>query len=349
MASIPATFSLSGSKILRLLTLLLCFPLFPAGVSARQSGLSEDEAVFQNLSQLYREEADRTAIIDAFDKFIKMYPNSPRAPDAQFMKGEAYMAKGLELQARTGKPVKTSPAAGAGSAAAAELKNAVKAYRDVIGDYEQSGLEPSAQYRTGEAFYNMGDWRRAIKEFARVEKKYPKSYAVPESLLGRACAYIALNDFPAARAVMARLEETYPPYAQDPAAVFAKAVLELDNKNYPASRKLFSRLDTPQARFFLGKAYSCEGKTYIAAGVFEALLKDYPATELKEEVEFLGADSFFYARDYDGAIVKYRDFLKNYPASKLKNAAVFRIGAALFSKREYADAQANFQNIIDRS
>ncbi|MBU2573326.1 MAG: tetratricopeptide repeat protein, partial [Elusimicrobia bacterium] len=46
---------------------------------------------------------------------------------------------------------------------------------------------------------------------------------------------------------------------------------------------------------------------------------------------------------------KYRDFLKNYPASKLKNAAVFRIGAALFSKREYADAQANFQNIIDRS
>ncbi|MBI4801782.1 MAG: tetratricopeptide repeat protein [Elusimicrobia bacterium] len=337
-------------KIFRLFkrhSLVIPLLLFSAFAIAQQSALSEDEALFQSLSRFYRDAADRTAVIDAFDEFIKTYPQSPRAPDAQFMKGEAYMAKGLELKARAAKPAKTSP--GASSPAAVELNNAVKAYLDLIDDYNQSGLEASAQYRIGEAFYNMGDWRRAIKEFARVGKKYPKSYAVPESLLGIIYSDIALNDFPAARTVMARLKGTYPPYADDPAAVFAKAVLELDDKNYPAGQELFSRLDTPEARFFLGKAYIYEGKTYIAAGVFEALLKDYPATELKEEVKFLGADSFFYARDYDGAIVKYQDFIKDHPSSKLKNAAVFRIGAALFNKKEYADAQANFQNIIDRS
>ena len=161
-----------------------------------------------------------------------------------------------------------------------------------------------------------------------MEEKYPKSFTVPKSLIGMICANIALNDFAAARAALARLEAAYPPYAQVPAVIFAKAVLELNGRNYTASQKLFSRLDTPEARFFLGKAYIYEGKTYMAAGVFEGLLKDYPATDLKEEVEFLSADSFFYARDYNGAILKYQEFLKKNPASKLKNAAAFRIGAA---------------------
>ncbi|PIU20055.1 MAG: hypothetical protein COT18_04275, partial [Elusimicrobia bacterium CG08_land_8_20_14_0_20_59_10] len=348
MASIPATFRLTGSKTLYFLTLTLCFSPFPAGGFAQQSALSEDEAIFQDLSQLHRAAADRTAVIDAFTKFLKMYPRSPRAPDAQFMRGEVYMANGLELKLAE-KSDKTTPAAGAGSPAAAALGNAVKAYQDLLDDYKRSGLESSAQYRLGEAFYNLGDWQRAIKEFARVEEKYPKSYLVPESLLGLACADIALNDFPAARTVMNRLEGAYPAYARDPVFMFVKASLELDSKNYKASQKLFAQLDTPEARFFLGKAYIYEGKTYIAAGVFESLLKDHPLTELGEEVEFLGADSFFYARDYDGAIAKYRDFLNNHPSSKLKNAAVFRIGASLFSKKDYAGAQANFRDIIDRS
>ena len=118
MASIPATFRLTGSKTLYFLTLTLCFSPFPAGGFAQQSALSEDEAIFQDLSQLHRAAADRTAVIDAFTKFLKMYPRSPRAPDAQFMRGEVYMANGLELKLAE-KSDKTTPAAGAGSPAAA--------------------------------------------------------------------------------------------------------------------------------------------------------------------------------------------------------------------------------------
>ena len=337
----------------RQLALVACFLLLPAGGFAQQSALSEDETVFQGLSQLYRAAADRTAVIDAFARFIESYPKSPRAPDAQFMLGETYMAKGLELRQKAAAPVKKTrgsraPAAG-DSPSATELANAVKAYQKLISGYKQSGLEASAQHRVGEAFYNMGNWLRAIKEFSRVEEKYPKSYAVPKSLLGIVCANIALGDFTAARAVLSRLEATYPPYAQVPAVMFAKAVLELKNKNYQASQKLFSRLETPEARFFLGKSYIYEGKNYIAAGVFESLLKDYPAADVKEDVEFLGADSFFYSRDYTGAVVKYQDFVKRFPSSKLKNAAVFRVGAALFNNKDYTGAQGSFQSIIDRT
>ncbi|HBB66831.1 MAG: hypothetical protein A2X28_00030 [Elusimicrobia bacterium GWA2_56_46] len=334
---------------------IFLFILLLAPVAARageSAQLSEDEAAFQNLSELYRAEADRSSVIDAFEKFIKKYPKSPRAADARFMQGEAYMSKGFGLLRQEKISKMSSEArvmAGVNPLAISELNNAAASYLRVIEDYKRSGLEASAQYRIGEAFYNMGSWERAIKEFERVEDKYSGGYIVPESLLGIVYANIAAGRFQAAQSILFHLEESYLPYAKDPSVIFARAVIEMNRKNYPAAQKLFARLDTPQARFFLGKAYLYEGKTYMAAGVFGKLLKDYPDSDYKEETEFLTADSFFYAGDYDGAIIKYQDFLKKYPSSKLRNAAVFRVGASLFNKKDYPSARSSFQSVIDRS
>jgi TolA-binding protein len=321
-----------------------------AALSAPQ--LAEDEAAFQNLSELYRTASDRSAVIDSFGKFINKYSDSMRAADAQFMQGEAYMSKGLELL-RQGNISKMSSdnrgMAGVNPLVISELNNAIGAYTRVIKKYGKSGLEASAQQRIGEACYNMGLWDRAIKEFERVEDKYPRSYIVPESLMGVAYAHIAAGRFQPAQSILFHLEETYPVYAKEPSVVFAKAIIELNRKNYAAAQKAFVTLNTPSARFFLGKAYLYEGKTYMAAGAFEKLLKDYPDSPYKEEAELLMADAFLYARDFDGAIIKYQNFLKKYPNSKLKNAAYFRVGAAQFNKKDYASARSNFQGIIDRS
>ncbi|MFA6433345.1 MAG: tetratricopeptide repeat protein [Elusimicrobiales bacterium] len=337
-------------KIIFLALLLLAPVVARSGPASAQ--LSEDEAAFQNLADIYRASSDRSAVVDSFDKFIAKYPKSLRAVDARFMQGEAYMSKGLGLLRQEKLSKISSDArvlAGANPLAIAELNNAAAAYLKVIEDYKKSGLEASAQYRIGEAYYNMGYWERAIKEFGRVEDKYPGSYIVPVSLLGVVYANIAAGRFQTAQSMLFHLEETYLPYARDPSVIFAKAVIEMNRKNYVAAQKMFAQLDTVQARFFLGKSYLYEGKTYMAAGVFEKLLKDYPQSDYREEAEFLTADSFFYAKDFDGAIAKYQGFLKKYPASKLKSAAVFRIGASQFNKKDYPSARSNFQSIIDRS
>jgi len=324
----------------------------PAGAQLQASLLSEDEAAFRNLAGLFEGATDRAAVIEAFQKFIKQYPKSQRAPDARFMQGEAYMAKGLELL-RQEKLSKMSSddrmLAGINPAALAELNSAAASYEAAINDYSKSGMEASAQHRTGEAYYNMGGWERALKEFLKVEDKSPKSYIVPESMLGAVYANIAMGRYQEAQAKLFRLEETWLPYAREPSVVFAKAVIELNRKNYPSAQKLFLQLATPEARFFLGKAYLYEGKTYMAASVFEKLLKDFPEADFKEEAEFLAADSFFHASDFDGAIAKYQGFLKKYPNSKLKSAAVFRIGASQFNKKDYPSARSNFQGIIDKN
>ena len=183
------------------------------------SQLSEDEASFQNLSDLYRTEADRAAVVDAFEKFIRKYPKSLRAADAQFMQGEAYMAKGLEVLRQENRSKLSSDArvmAAANQLAIAELNNAAAAYLKVIKDYGKSGLEASAQHRIGEAWYNMGSWERAIREFERVEDKYPSGYIVPESLLGVVYSNIAAGRFQDAQSMLFHLEETYLPYVKDP-------------------------------------------------------------------------------------------------------------------------------------
>lgn len=323
----------------------------PAGAQIQVSQLSEDEAAFRSLATLYETATDRIAVVDALQKFIKQYPKSQRAPDARFMQGEAHMTKGLELlrQEKLSKMASDDRIlSGANPAVMEEFNAAAAAYAATIDDYSKTGLEASAQHRTGEAYYNMGNWERALKEFLKTEDKYPKSYVVPESLLGAVYADIALGRYQDAQSTLFRLEESWLPYAKEPAVVFAKAIIELNRKNYPAAQKLFLQLSTPEARFFLGKAYLYDGKTYMAASVFERLIKDYPAADFREEAEFLAADSFFHAGDYDGAIVKYQDFLKKYPDSKLRSAAVFRIGASQFDKKDYPSARSNFQSIIDK-
>jgi TolA-binding protein len=331
---------------------LLAGAALPARAQIQLSQLSEDEAAFRGLATLYETATDRAAVVDALQKFIKQYPKSQRAPDARFMQGEAHMAKGLELLRQEKLSKMSSDArvlSGANPAVLEEFNAAAAAYAATISDYSKTGLEASAQHRTGEAYYNMGSWDRALKEFLKTEDKYPKSYIVPESLLGAVYANIAMGRYQEAQATLFRLEETWLPYAKEPAVVFAKAVIELNRKNYPAAQKLFLQLSTPEARFFLGKAYLYDGKTYMAASVFEKLLKDFPDADFKEEAEFLAADSFFHAGDYDGAITKYQGFLKKYPDSKLRSAAVFRIGASQFNKKDYPSARSNFQSVIDKN
>jgi len=333
------------------LTFLMLAPL-TAGAALNTAQLSDDESAFQELSDLYRSSTDRTEIVSAFDKFLKKYPNSQRAPDAQFMQGEAYMANGLEILRKEKLSKMSTDArivAGANPLATAALNGAAEAFLKVISNYSKSGLEASAQYRIGEAYYNMENWDRAIKEFGKVEDKYKGSYIVPESILGVVYANIAAGKFQTAQSILLYLEENYLPYAKTNAVIFAKAIIEMSCENYPEAEKLFAGQKTDQAQFFLGKAFLYAGKTYMAAGAFEKMLKDYPQSEYKEEAEFLMADSFFYAKDYDGAVFKYQGFLKKYPDSKLKSAAVFRIAASQFNTKDYPSARANFQNVIDQN
>jgi len=318
-------------------------------VSANSSGRLIAEAdAFRASAQMYRETGhDKMAVVQAFESFAAQFPGSPRAMDARFMAGEAYLEYALSI-------IKAEAAARKGAlvtpknpAATAALENARKAFLEVSGD-KKSGLAPSALYRLGEVSYNEKDWDRAVEEFRQLEKRSSKSYIVPEALLGVIYSELAQEQFSQAEANLFLLGETFPLFLKEPSVLYAKGIVSLHKGDYSSAEANFKAVKTAEAQYYLGKTYLLSKRAYLAAAAFENLIRDYPDSELDEEARFFVGDSFFLAEDYSGAIAKYQLFLSLYPESGLRVSATFRIGSSYFQKKRFVEARANFQTVVDR-
>lgn len=88
--------------------------------------------------------------ISGFEQFIRSFPTSDRADDAQFYIGESYQLDG-------------------------KFKEAVTAYEKVIADYPTGDRVPQALYKRGVALSLLGDNERARESFQQVIRNYPQS------------------------------------------------------------------------------------------------------------------------------------------------------------------------------
>jgi tol-pal system protein YbgF len=86
--------------------------------------------------------------IQGFDTFLKAFPRSTQAPDAQFYIGESYFLGGKLDQAR-------------------------EAYTKVINNYQASPRVPEAYYKLGLTFERMGDKVHAREAFQTLIDRFP--------------------------------------------------------------------------------------------------------------------------------------------------------------------------------
>ncbi len=310
-----------------------------------------EEELFGAASQMFSETGrDKLAVVQAFENFVAQFPQSPRAVDAEFMVGEAYLEHALSIlksEASSKKASTSRQLTPKNPAAMGALDNARKAFAQVVKD-KKSGLAPSAQYRLGEVAYDEQDWEKAAQEFHELEDKFPKSYIVPEALMGIVFADLALERFAEAESNLFLLGESFPGYLKEQPVLYAQGVVALHKGDYANAERTLKQVKSADAQYYLGKTYLLSKRAYLAAAAFENLSRDYPDSELKEEAQFFIGDSFFLAEDFDGAISKYQRFLALYPESPLRVSAMFRIGSAYFQKKDFLDARANFQAVLDR-
>jgi tol-pal system protein YbgF len=88
--------------------------------------------------------------ISGFEQFIRSFPTSDKADDAQFYIGESYQLDG-------------------------KFKEAVGAYEKVIADYPSGDRVPQALYKRGVALSLLGENDRARESFQQVIRNYPQS------------------------------------------------------------------------------------------------------------------------------------------------------------------------------
>lgn len=90
--------------------------------------------------------------VQGFEAYIKTFPRSELADDAQYYIGQAYHADG-------------------------KLAEAVAAYEQVLLNYPDGNAVPDASYKRGVALDGLGETERARQAFELVVKNYPNSPA----------------------------------------------------------------------------------------------------------------------------------------------------------------------------
>lgn len=95
--------------------------------------------------------------IEGFQAFIRSFPTSPQADDAQLYIGNSYQYEG-------------------------KFKEALQAYQKVITDYPQGDTVPNAWFKTGQTYENLQQPDLARKAYDTVIKQFP---AVPEATLAK--------------------------------------------------------------------------------------------------------------------------------------------------------------------
>ena len=117
--------------------------------SIPSSKTQKEEGLYKKGLNLFRQKEYEKAIA-AFNKFLKLYPLSPLAGNAQFWLGEAYFAQ-------------------------KKYEEAILAYQRVIKNYPKNIKVPAALFKQGKAFAMLGDNETAQILWKQVIKKYPKT------------------------------------------------------------------------------------------------------------------------------------------------------------------------------
>jgi tol-pal system protein YbgF len=128
----------------------------PSGASAAPMGGAAPAPVGMSPTRLFEiAQADYAGgqwalAINGFETYLKTFPKTDKADDAQFYIGEAYSLDG-------------------------KFKDAITAYDKVINDYPSGDRVPDALYKRGLAYSRLGQNDRARESFELVMKNFPNS------------------------------------------------------------------------------------------------------------------------------------------------------------------------------
>ena len=119
----------------------------PAAKAAPAAPLPKD--IYDLGLRLYKQKS-YAAARDRFEEYVKKYPKSSLADNAQYWIGQTYYAQ-------------------------KKYEEAILAYNHMIKRYSRSSKVPAALYKQGMAFKALGDKRTAKIVLNKLVKKYPKS------------------------------------------------------------------------------------------------------------------------------------------------------------------------------
>jgi len=177
--------------------------------------VTQEETDFIYGKRLYEEQLYDLAAIQ-FEKFVKDYPDSPRASEAQFLLADSYFLKG-------------------------EFKDAIEQYSALIIRFPQSMRIDLAQFRIGKCFENIGKKKQAVSSYFRVYQDYPESKWADRALYRSAQLTFNSGDLIKSESILRTLLDHSSGRGFETRASFLLADIYIRRQEYSKATKILNR------------------------------------------------------------------------------------------------------------
>ncbi len=369
----------------------------PAGTTAANEGRGwslimldrheEAQSAFAKAAELAADESDRArclfkigdcrfaarrfnAAMEAYEKVIAHYSETPIADQAQFQIANAKAALGDESEAESllwGLVDKDArgPLADQALLRIAGLKekqgnwsDALAVYALIFDDYD--GQTASRSLRAiGDIYYRLGDFSKAL-EFFEAAAEYPDADDSDVSNYMRGWCHYMLGEDERAAGLFRDFIRDFPASQWAPYGAFWLAEQKYNRGDFVAAEASFMKFGGDYAKsgladlalFWAGRSALMQKEFRRANDCFALLVKEYPASGKRAEARFYQGEALCELGEFAGAILIFDEIIKLQPESYLAEMAWFRKGDSQFTlgsddQSRYAQAIASYRMVLD--
>lgn len=185
-----------------------------------------------------------------------------------------------------------------------------------IRDYPAGEHADAAQYALGWTYFRQGNYADAVPRFETFLDVFRDDNGT----------------IPYRSDARLRLADSYFALKQYPEAVRVYGGMAADGDDY--------------ALYQIGQAYSNAGDAFEAMATFQELVRDYPASEWREEARYQLGYLFFLNQEYEQAVQEYNTLITSFPLDPLAAKAQYGKGDAYFNAGDVRSAVQEYQMVL---
>ncbi|OGF45531.1 MAG: hypothetical protein A2452_10195 [Candidatus Firestonebacteria bacterium RIFOXYC2_FULL_39_67] len=315
-----------------------------------QSQLTE-KGQYTIASKLYIQNEDKKNSFYEYKRFIRYFPDSDKAPKAQFMLGECLFTEAIKaFSLKQVKDLRLKSKVDEKGVVLPEevpfiptFDNAIEEYKKV-GGYSRNEVSDDALFRIAECYYNKGNYEKAIETFRDLTNVYSDSYLKSEAIYSIALCCLIREKWEEAANVLVQLGTMYPAYADSPKVQFALGLIAYYKNDISAAYERFKNVKTAEGYYYTGRCLDLQGKGFSAIVNYRKVVIEFPKSNYVERASYSIPESFYSATDYFSAANSYRKFMDQFPKSAYKAYASYKIGCSFFLQKNYNEAIKVFED-----
>ena len=230
---------------------------------------------------------------------------------------------------------------------------AKKNWQYILSNYPKSTYADDAQYNLAQIEFEQGNYQAAIPLFNKVINVYSNSAFVPYAYRSKALALYNLGQYEEARKTYIDGLERYASHSSGYSMLLGlQDVLSQLNRSEEFDRYLsLYKRDNTSGESLEEVEYSAAKNLYFAQKYKQAIEKlqqfmaEYPKSSRQEEARFYLAESYYYNKEVQSALMQYQSLAKS-PSPNIKNRSLLRLATINREQQDWSKAISYYRSLV---